>query len=295
MRAWTSRAASAGAMDCQASNGKVAGVLGAFVSIRDNFMEAIAPIVKFTSLQKRYGDGPLVLAGIDLEVQPDDFISFIGPSGCGKSTVLKLVSGLSPWTKGELTVAGLKPRQARDQQAFIFQDATLLPWLTALLNVELPLRLRGMAATERAKKATEMLALVGLGDVGGYYPRQLSGGMKMRVSIARALTLAPQLLLLDEPFGALDEMTRNRLNEELLALRRQSPFTAMFVTHSVAEAVFLSNRIVVMAVNPGRFHAEVPVDFPYPRRPELRAQADFQTKVNEVSRLLHAVEEPARA
>jgi len=253
-------------------------------------MEAVAPIVKFTSLQKRYGDGPLVLDGINLQVQPGDFITFIGPSGCGKSTILKLVSGLSPWTVGGLTVAGVKPRQARDRQAFIFQDATLLPWLTARHNVELPLRLRGVPAEERVAKARQMLELVGLGAASDYYPRQLSGGMKMRVSIARALTLAPQLLLLDEPFGALDEMTRNRLNEELLALRVQAPFTAMFVTHSVAEAVFLSNRIVVMAANPGRFHAEVAVEFPYPRNPELRARQDFQAKVNEVSQRLHEVE-----
>jgi NitT/TauT family transport system ATP-binding protein len=189
----------------------------------------------------------------------------------------------------------MKPRQARDRQAFIFQDATLLPWLTAQLNVELPLRLRGTPAAERGTKARQMLALVGLAKVSGYYPRQLSGGMKMRVSIARALTLAPQLLLLDEPFGALDEMTRNRLNEELLALRTQSPFTAMFVTHSVSEAVFLSNRIVVMAANPGRFHGEVKVDFPYPRESQLRERPEFQARVNEVSRLLHEVEEPVHA
>ena len=258
-------------------------------------METDSPIVNFTSLQKRYGDGPVILDDIDLAVQPSDFVSFIGPSGCGKSTVLKLVSGLSPWTKGGLTVAGVKPREARDRQAFIFQDATLLPWLTAQLNVELPLRLRGVATPDRATKARQMLALVGLNEVAGYYPRQLSGGMKMRVSIARALTLAPQLLLLDEPFGALDEMTRNRLNEELLALRAQSSFTAMFVTHSVSEAVFLSNRILVMAARPGRFHAEVRVDFSYPRLPELRGRPEFQTKVNEVSRLLHEVEEPIRA
>ncbi|WP_438483459.1 ABC transporter ATP-binding protein [Oleiharenicola lentus] len=254
-------------------------------------MDAVAPIVKFTSLIKRYGDGPVVLDGINLTVAPGDFVSFIGPSGCGKSTVLKLVSGLSPWTSGELTVAEVKPRQARDKQAFIFQDATLLPWHTAQMNVEIPLRLRGVAATERAVKAREMLELVGLGHATNYYPRQLSGGMKMRVSIARALTLSPQLLLLDEPFGALDEMTRNRLNEELLALRERSRFTALFVTHSVAEAVFLSNRIFVMAANPGRFHAEVKVDFAYPREPELRGSPEFQTKVNEVTRLLHEVEE----
>ena len=254
-------------------------------------MPTLTPIVQFTALQKRYGDGPVVLEDLNLAVAPGEFISLIGPSGCGKSTVLKLVSGLSPWTKGELTVAGTKPRLARDRQAFIFQDATLLPWLTAQLNVELPLQLRGLPPGECAAKARQMLALVGLEGVREYYPRQLSGGMKMRVSIARALTLAPQLLLLDEPFGALDEMTRNRLNEELLALRATSPFTALFVTHSVAEAVFLSNRILVMAAHPGRLFAEVQVDFPYPRQSALRGSTEFQAKVNEVSRLLHQVEE----
>jgi NitT/TauT family transport system ATP-binding protein len=253
-------------------------------------MEANAPIVKLSALRKRYGGGPLVLDRTDLAVQADDFVSFIGPSGCGKSTLLKLVSGLNPPTAGEVTVAGKTPKQARDRQAFIFQDATLLPWLSTQHNVELPLKLRGMSAVERAEKARRMLSLVGLDGVRDYFPRQLSGGMKMRVSIARALTLSPQLLLLDEPFGALDEMTRNRLNEELLALRAQSPFTAMFVTHSVAEAVFLSNRIVVMAANPGRFHAEVRVEFGYPRAAELRESPEFQAKVNEVSHLLHQVE-----
>ncbi len=253
-------------------------------------MEPLAPIVKFTSLKKRYGTGPLVLDDINLAVAPGDFVSLIGPSGCGKSTILKLVSGLSPGTEGGLTVLGTTPKQARDRQAFIFQDATLLPWHTAQRNVELPLRLRGTDANERSAKAREMLSLVGLDTAREYYPRQLSGGMKMRVSIARALTLSPQLLLLDEPFGALDEMTRNRLNEELLALRERSRFTALFVTHSVSEAVFLSNRVLVMAANPGRFHAEVKVDFPYPRAPALRERPEFQAKVNEVSRLLHEVE-----
>lgn len=255
-------------------------------------MEAAAPIVKFTSLKKRYGSGPLVLDTMNLDVAPGDFITLIGPSGCGKSTVLKLISGLNPATEGGLTVLGTTPKGARDRQAFIFQDATLLPWLTAQGNAELPLRLRGVSAAERKTKAREMLALVGLDKVPAFYPRQLSGGMKMRVSIARALTLQPQLLLLDEPFGALDEMTRNRLNEELLTIRERSRFTAMFVTHSVSEAVFLSNRILVMAANPGRVHAEVHVAFPYPRQAELRENAAFQAKVTEVSRLLHEVEGP---
>jgi NitT/TauT family transport system ATP-binding protein len=258
-------------------------------------MEPAAPIVKFTSLKKRYGGGPLILDDINLAVAPGDFISLIGPSGCGKSTILKLVSGLSPGSAGALTVLGTTPKQARDRQAFIFQDATLLPWLTAQRNVELPLRLRRMDGAARAAKARETLSLVGLEAARDYYPRQLSGGMKMRVSIARALTLSPQLLLLDEPFGALDEMTRNRLNEELLALRERSKFTALFVTHSVSEAVFLSNRVLVMAANPGRFHGEVRVDFSYPRTPGLRGRPEFQAKVNEVTQLLHQVEEPVTA
>ena len=258
-------------------------------------MASSESIVKFSGVSKRYGDGPLVLDNIDLELSPGDFVSFIGPSGCGKSTVLKLVAGLNPWTEGQVSVAGVTPRRARDRQAFIFQDATLLPWLTTRHNVELPLKLRGDPLPARVSKAQEMLALVGLDKVSNYYPRQLSGGMKMRASLARALTLAPQLLLLDEPFGALDEMTRFRLNEDLLALRAKTPFTAMFVTHSVAEAVFLSNRIIVMAANPGRFHAEVRVELPYPRLAGLREQPEFQAKVNEVSHLLHQVEEPVRA
>jgi NitT/TauT family transport system ATP-binding protein len=253
-------------------------------------MEPAAPIVKFTSLKKRYGSGPVILDDISLTVAAGDFVTLIGPSGCGKSTVLKLVSGLNPWSAGGLEVLGTKPKQARDRQAFIFQDATLLPWLTVQANAELPLRLRGLPAAERKAKASEMLALVGLGPNAAYYPRELSGGMKMRVSIARALALSPQLLLLDEPFGALDEMTRNRLNEELLTLRERSPFTALFVTHSVSEAVFLSNRIIVMAAHPGRWHAEIKVDFPYPRHAALRATPEFQAKVNEVSQRLHEVE-----
>ena len=258
-------------------------------------MDGTADIVKLRAVRKRYGDGPVVLDDINLTVRPGDFVSLIGPSGCGKSTVLKLISGLSPWTEGGVSVFGTAPRQSRDRQAFIFQDATLLPWLTARRNVEVPLRLRGATAEQRRAKADELLRLVGLDAVADYYPRQLSGGMKMRVSLARALSLEPGLLLLDEPFGALDEMTRHRLNEELLQLRERSNFAAVFVTHSVAEAVFLSNRIVVMAALPGRIHAEVAVDFPFPRRGALRESREFQEKVNAVSRLLHEVEEGVRA
>lgn len=253
-------------------------------------MDAAGAIVKLRAVHKRYGDGPVVLGSVDFEMRAGDFVSLIGPSGCGKSTMLMMVSGLSPFTRGEVEVFGQPPRQARDRQAFIFQDSTLLPWLTTRRNIELAMRLRGVAADEREARVREFLRLVDLERYADYYPRQLSGGMKMRVSLARALTLQPGLLLLDEPFGALDEMTRYRLNEELLALRERIGFAAVFVTHSVAEAVFLSQRIVVMAANPGRIHAEVAVDFGYPRRRELREQPEFQLKVNEVSRLLHQVE-----
>jgi NitT/TauT family transport system ATP-binding protein len=254
-------------------------------------MAGAEPIVQFQAVRKRYGAGPVVLERLDLAVRPGDFLSLIGPSGCGKSTVLKLIAGLNPVSEGRLTVLGGPPKAARDRQAFIFQDATLLPWLTVQGNAELPLRLRGVRAAERREMAAGALARVGLGQYAGYYPRQLSGGMKMRVSIARALTLAPQLLLLDEPFGALDEITRNHLNEDLLQLRERAGFTAVFVTHSVSEAVFLSNRIVIMAPHPGRVHAETEVDFAYPRRAALREQPEFQAKVSEVSRRLHAAEE----
>ena len=235
------------------------------------------------------------LFDVTLGIAERQVTALIGPSGCGKSTLLKLVSGLSPVTDGELAVAGAAPDQARDCQAFIFQEATLLPWLTAQKNVEVPMRLRGLPDGDRAAKAAELLARMRLGPAAAMYPRQLSGGMKMRVPIARALSLAPKLLLLDEPFGALDEMTRQHLNEELLTLRERSPFTALFVTHSVAEAVFLSNRIVVMSANPGRLHTEIRVDAPYPRDPEWRNDPRFHALVGEASRRLREVERSVAA
>jgi NitT/TauT family transport system ATP-binding protein len=253
------------------------------------------PIVQFRAVSKRFGDGPLVLAGIDFAVGEGEFVSVIGPSGCGKSTLLRLVSALSPVSSGEIRVGGTTPDNAREHLAYVFQEPTLLPWLTAARNVELPLRLRGVPAAERRARAHALLALVRLGGAAEFYPRQLSGGMKMRVSIARALSREPRILLLDEPFGALDEITRNHLNEELLGWRMKAPFTALFVTHSVAEAVFLSRRILVMAANPGRIHAVVPVGFPYPRDAALREQPEYFAKVAEVSRLLHSVEEEAIA
>ena len=248
------------------------------------------PIVRFSNLVKSFGDGPPVIDGISLTAERGDFISLIGPSGCGKSTVLKLMSGLLPLTSGEIMIDGMAPVNAREELFYVFQEPTLLPWLTARANVEMPLKIRGRPADERAAASAKALALVGLTERAEFYPRQLSGGQKMRVSIARALSMSPEVLLMDEPFGALDEMSRDHLNEELLAIRQKRAWTAFFVTHSVAEAVFLSNRIVVLSANPGRIHTEIRVDLPYPRTEDTRASIEYQKYVAEVSRLLRSVE-----
>jgi NitT/TauT family transport system ATP-binding protein len=252
---------------------------------------AAAPLVEFRDVSKRFGDEPLVLDRLELAVQAGEFITLIGPSGCGKSTVLRLIAGLSAVSQGTIHVAGHAPgASSAADLAFVFQDATLLPWLTVADNVELPLKLRGVSSAARTATRRHVLELVRLTDKAAAYPRQLSGGQKMRISIARALSLSPKLLLLDEPFGALDEMTRERLNEELLAIRAQQAWTAFFVTHSVAEAVFLSNRVFVMSANPGRFHAEFSIDLPYPRTSDTRLSPEFQNLVARISRSLRSTE-----
>lgn len=251
---------------------------------------SVPPIVAFNHVAKRYGDGPVVLEGINFEAAPGDFISLIGPSGCGKSTLLRLIAGLSPVTGGALTVNGRTPEDAAAELAFVFQEPTLLPWLNVGHNVEVAQKLRGVPNPARRDARRRALELVRLSGRDAAFPRQLSGGQKMRVSLARALTLEPKILLLDEPFGALDEMTREHLNEELLDIREQQAWTAFFVTHSVAEAVFLSNRILVMSANPGRIHREVRVDFPYPRTEATRLSRPYHDLVSEVSRLLRSVE-----
>jgi NitT/TauT family transport system ATP-binding protein len=251
----------------------------------------VSSLVQFEAVEKRFGAGPPVLAPTSFSVAAGEFIGLIGPSGCGKSTILRLIAGLTPVSAGRIQVHGASPVRGATELAFVFQEATLLPWLDVQHNVELPLRLRGVDPATRRRIARSALERVRLTDRADYFPRQLSGGQKMRVSIARALSLSPQVLLLDEPFGALDEMTRNHLNEELLAIRQQEAWTAFFVTHSVAEAVFLANRILVLAANPGRIVQEISVPLAYPRTEETRRAPEYQRLVADVAHVLRSVED----
>ena len=224
-----------------------------------------------------------------LEVSAGEFISLIGPSGCGKTTLLRLIADLIEPTSGTLLVAGKTPRQARLEReyGYVFQAPALLEWRSVLKNVMLPLEIMNFPSAERRARAEKLLAMVGLKDFQRQYPWQLSGGMQQRVSIARALAFDPKLLLMDEPFGALDEITREAMNLELLKIWQETGKTVVFVTHSIAEAVFLSSRIVVMTPRPGKIEAVIPVDLPYPRGPETRetqAFFDLATEVREALR-----------
>ena len=239
-------------------------------------------LVVAAGLNKYFPSGVQALRDLNLKISRGQFVSIVGPSGCGKSTFLRLVAGLDAPTSGELRVEGHDPLGL----AFVFQDATLLPWRSVAHNITLPLELRREDAAERVAQTLE---LVGLTDFAAAYPAQLSGGMRMRVSIARALVTRPQILLLDEPFGALDEITRQRLNEELLRLWQEDHWTGLFVTHNVSEAVFLSQRVLVMSARPGRILADIPIPFPYPRSPYLRSAPEFIRIANGISRqLAHA-------
>ncbi|MDB4473559.1 ABC transporter ATP-binding protein [Opitutaceae bacterium] len=250
--------------------------------------------VRLQSVAKKFGDGPAVLQDIDLEAAPRDFVAIIGPSGCGKSTLLRMLAGLVSQNSGQIEIDGSIPGRDSPELSYVFQEPTLLAWQRVAENVELPLILRGVPSAQRTETVQRCLRQVRLDDRANAFPRQLSGGQQMRVSIARALALDPRLLLLDEPFGALDEMTRNHLNEELLSLREESDWTAFFVTHSVAEAVFLANRVIIMSANPGRIAHEVSIDLPYPRPPATREESRFQQLVAKVSGLLRSVEEDTK-
>ncbi|MBA2642468.1 MAG: ABC transporter ATP-binding protein [Actinobacteria bacterium] len=241
-------------------------------------------VVSLSNVTKAFGGGVTALQSIDLEVQPGEFVSLIGPSGCGKSTLLRIVGDLVEPTSGDVVVNGKSARQARLDREYgiVFQDSVLYDWRTVSKNIGLPLELLGWDRSKRADRVREMLELVELQGFGDHRPWQLSGGMQQRVSIARALSFSPALLLMDEPFGALDEMTRERLNAEVLRIWARSRSTVLFVTHSIPEAVFLSTRVVVMSRRPGRIAAIVDVDLAQPRGADTREDARFFELVTEV-------------
>ena len=223
--------------------------------------------------------GQPAVRDVSVTVPTGQFVSLLGPSGCGKSTFLRLIAGLLSPSAGTLTVADQAPEHARKtstRMAFVFQDPTLLPWRTVAQNLRLPLELQGMPKAEHADLISSSLRLIGLHpDDARKRPRMLSGGMRMRVSLARALVTSPELLLLDEPFAALDDVLRQQLNEELVRIWREKQWTAVFVTHNVSEAVFLSERVLVMSARPGTLVADVPIPFAYPRTPDLRGTPEF--------------------
>jgi NitT/TauT family transport system ATP-binding protein len=232
------------------------------------------------------------LVGIDLSIAKGEFISLIGPSGCGKSTLLRIVGDLTGATTGSVTVSGKSASQARLDRDYgmVFQVPVLFEWRTVQRNVELPLEITGVPRAQREARAREMLDLVELGEFGGHHPWQLSGGMQQRAAIARALALDPAILLMDEPFGALDEMTRERMNMELLQIWRRTGTTVIFVTHSIPEAVFLSTRVVVMSPRPGRITRIVPIDLPHERDVDTREMDRYYELVTTVREALRAGE-----
>ncbi|MFA5257428.1 MAG: ABC transporter ATP-binding protein [Opitutales bacterium] len=243
-----------------------------------------AAAISITGVSMRYEDGPLVIEGVGLDLAAGRFQSVIGPSGCGKSTLLRLVAGLLMPGSGSVLVAGRDPCHERGRgTGFVFQEPTLMPWLTVRDNIALSLRIRGVEERERGQRAAALAEGLGLGDYLGYYPRQLSGGMKMRVSLARALSTAPGLMLFDEPFAGLDSIRRDHMGEELLGVWAREGWTALFVTHNVAEAAFLSERVHIMGGRPGRIVARYEVPFPYPRTAALRATPEFHDLVARIS------------
>jgi NitT/TauT family transport system ATP-binding protein len=248
-------------------------------------------VVSIGGLSKVFGKGGVTaLQDINLDIEKGEFVSLIGPSGCGKSTLLRIIGDIIDPTSGTVVVNGKPARRARLDRDYgiVFQSPVLYDWRTVAKNIALPLEMLGWERARRTERVNEMLELVELTGFERHHPWQLSGGMQQRVSIARAFSFSPALLLMDEPFGALDEMTRERLNMELLRVWGEMQSTVIFVTHSISEAVFLSTRVVVMSARPGRITAVVPVDLPQPRTAETREEPRFFELVTEVREQLHA-------
>ncbi len=235
-----------------------------------------APALSFVAVSKIFPDGTHALSETTFDVRPGEFVTVVGPSGCGKSTLLRIASGLNPATGGSVSVD-------RSRLGYVFQDATLLQWRNVVRNVELMAELEGIPRGERHRRALDAIRLVGLAGAEHKYPKQLSGGMKMRVSLARSLVLDPSVFLFDEPFGAVDEITREYLNDEVIKLFQLNGFAGLFITHSISEAVFLSTRVLVMSARPGRIVAEVSIPFAYPRSPELRFDPAFAELSGQIS------------
>ena len=235
--------------------------------------------LSFQHISMQFPDGTRAIDDVSFDVSKGEFVTVVGPSGCGKSTLLKIASGLLKQTAGTVDVD-------RDNIGYVFQDATLFPWRTVRRNVELLMELHGVPRAARAVEVQRAIDLVGLKGFENHYPKSLSGGMKMRASLARTLTLKPPLFMFDEPFGAVDEITREYLNEETLKLFEQERFAGIFITHSISEAVFLSTRVLVMSARPGRIVASYDVPFPYPRQPDLRFDPQFGGLSGEISHAL---------
>ena len=252
-----------------------------------------ASLVAIRGISKQFANGTLAVREVNLDLHQGEFISLLGPSGCGKSTLLRMIAGLSQpsagtieWLNERLKPGHDTPGNPGRDLGFVFQDPTLMPWSQAIGNVAMPLILKGVGKAEAHARSAEMLELVGLKGFEKSYPRELSGGMKMRVSIARAMVTKPSLLLMDEPFAALDEMTRFKLNNDTLALRQDQGFTTVFVTHSVFESVYLSNRVIVLAARPGRVIADIAIDEPYPRSDAFRSTTRYAQWCVQVSQAL---------
>ncbi|KHQ51665.1 ABC transporter ATP-binding protein [Mameliella alba] len=245
-------------------------------------------LIDIRDVDKTFGNGTVAVRDMSLGIKQGEFVSFLGPSGCGKSTALKMIAGLLSVSGGKITVNGHPAGQSSDGNdiGFVFQEATLMPWANVYENVYLPLKLHGLSKSEARERVEEALSMVGLANFAKSYPRELSGGMRMRVSIARAMVTRPKLLLMDEPFAALDEMTRAKLNDEVLALWEKHGLTVIFVTHSVFESVYLSSRVVVMAARPGRVVHDIPLSGGYPRNAAYRMTTEYTETCQRVSNAL---------